>query len=122
MALFRQAEIADEVFDIYAAQLAHGQHAIEDIELACHRHGMAERADGETAFPSMGQLLNLIDLERRRKINTSRLALAPPTVLIPPPLSRVRAAIWMERLKASGAGMSRDEVEQRFPFPDEDAQ
>lgn len=119
MAMLRQADVSDVSLDLYTAKLEDMQCDISDIEVACERHSLAERVDGETAFPSMGQLLKLIERVRRQRHDAEVAATAKPLAL-PPPIPKDRAAVWLKRVKASAKhGFSLETVKRMYPMPDE---
>lgn len=58
MGVLRQAsEVDDETLDLYAATLAEDHIPIGHIIEACRQIGREARGDGESAFPSLGTLI-----------------------------------------------------------------
>lgn len=51
----RDASVSSEKLQIYVEDLL--EFDLRDVHKACAKIGQAERADGETAFPTMGKLL-----------------------------------------------------------------
>lgn len=59
LAMFRQAEVSAQTYVAYALALSERLVRVEDVEVACRRLEATERAEGETAFPSLGTLLRV---------------------------------------------------------------
>jgi hypothetical protein len=124
MAAFRQADVGDVMLDLYAAQMTADGYGVEDVEVACERHARAERADGETAFPSLGQMRRLVDAVRNQRYLQALEADSQARQALPLPghdMSQQRAEIWMARLKyAAKHRCSLADVVRLFPMPEED--
>lgn len=124
MAAFRQADVSDMTLDLYSAQLTADQCDPRDVEVACERHGRCERAEGETAFPSLGQLRRLIDTVRSERAKReyeaeygTRVARLTEHY---PPVNPERQKVWMQRIRyTSKYGGTSEDAARLFPMPDE---
>lgn len=58
MAALRQAEVSGKTLALYATELATAHVPTDVVVHACRRIQMRERSEGETAFPSLGTLLD----------------------------------------------------------------
>lgn len=121
MAAFRQAEVGETTLDLYAAQLTADGYHLSDIETACHWHGQSERKEGETAFPSIGQLKRLIETVRaERTARAHAEAEARFKALPAPEIDPDRAKVWLDRIKFTARyGGTFEDAAARFPMPHE---
>lgn len=79
MAVYRQAETGPQTFAAFTLALADARFEVEDIESACRDLERAARAEGETAFPSLGTLRGRIDKAARLRRSQSRALAALPS-------------------------------------------
>lgn len=125
MAAFRQADVSEMTLDLYSAQLTADGCLADDVTVACERHARAERAEGETAFPSLGQMQRLVAqarserAKREYEAHGGKYLPAAPDVK---PVSKARAKVWLQRIEhvAKGRGTP-DDAARLFPMPDESA-
>ena len=100
MALLRQAaEVDSETLDLYAATLAEEHIPIGHILEACKQISREPRGDGESAFPSLG---TLIERCHRAGRQLAYRALAPSSEK-PEPMTREDAAKLLADIKAAVA-------------------
>lgn len=113
MAAKRQATVSAETLDLFSADLAEDGVPVERVVEACKRLGRAERAEGETAFPSYGTLLRVCrevarDDERARVAKLAaegeRRLLAEHEVEVKP-LTKAEAKAFTDDLKARVAAL-----------------
>ena len=104
MALLRQAaEVDSETLDLYAATLAEEQIPIRHILEACKQISREPRGDGESAFPSLGALIERCHRAGRQMAYR---ALAPSSEK-PQPITSEQAAKLLEDIRAAVAARRR---------------
>lgn len=66
----RQAAVSQQTYNLYAAHLAEFEDA--DVKAAARYIARKERADGETAFPSLGKLIAEVKYVRAQRLEQER--------------------------------------------------
>jgi len=79
MAVYRCAEVSAETLDLFAKRIIADGCDPADVVKACQSFEAAPRAEGETAFPEIGRVLNAVRVfaQRRREYEQAR-QLPPP--------------------------------------------
>lgn len=106
MAVKRQASDLDaDTFDLFAAELAEEGIPVEHVIEACKQIGREPRAEGDTAFPSLGVLI-----ERCHRAGRQMAYRAVAGVIEPrpqQPISSAEAAQLLADIKAAVAERKR---------------
>jgi hypothetical protein len=106
MAVKRQASDLDaDTFDLYAAELAEEGIPVAHVIEACKQIGREPRAEGDTAFPSLGVLIDRCHRAARQLAYRATAGVLTPKPA--EPISREEAAKLLAEIKAAVASRGR---------------
>ena len=117
MAILRQADAGNATYAAYVVALRHEQQAPDVVTEACDRIAVQRRGDGETAFPSLGDLLlecQRVRIAREDQRRAALAASAPPYFFEPPArpdMTPDEARAFVSRLRADAQAARRRSVE-----------
>lgn len=78
MAVFRCADVSAETLDLFAKRIIADGCEPADVVKACQSFEAAPRAEGETAFPEIGRMLNTVRVFAQRRREQERSRQLPP--------------------------------------------